>query len=297
MKTTVVAAIVALTATAAAAQNAGPRLGWGMQVDALALYQGETSLDNGQEFSANRGFLRASGLYRMENGVSVGLSASFGQLNYDFTGLGNEPWDTINDVRISVPIRYPVNERATVFVAPSLRFDYQDGATMSDGQSWGAFGGVSWKFSETLTIGPAAGAFSRIDDSSLEVFPALLVNWQIADRLTLSTSQAAGATQGPGAVLSYAVNDDWNVSLAGRYENIRFRLDDDGAAAGGVGQDSSIPIVLTLGYEPAPYFRAAVFAGTEVNGRLKLREENDTVVYSSGYDMAPVGGFTLRLRF
>ena len=285
-----------LVATAQA-QDGPPARKWGMQVDALGLYQGKADLSGGGSFTADREFLRIGGRYVFDEGASAGVSVSTGRLNYDFDTPGQDPWSGINDVRVSVPISFGIGDTTRVIIAPSVRWDYQDGASSSDGYTWGAFGGVSWRVNERLRIGPAIGAFTQIEDSQLEVFPALLIDWSITDRLSLSTLRAAGATQGPGVTLSYALSDAFSLSLASRYESIRFRLDDQGTAPGGVGQDRSIPVVLTLDWEPRPYFAASVFARAEFNGQVQLEDNSGNTLSEQDYDTAPVTGFAFRLRF
>ena len=149
-------------------------------VDGLVVGQGKADLDGGGSFEATRAYLRAGAVYRYGGG-SAGLFVSSGRLNYDF----NTPtpvFEDITDLAISVPIRFRAGERASVFVAPTLRYDYERGASRSDGRTYGFFGGVAWKVNENLTIGPALGAFTQIEDNSLNVFPALLVDWDINDR-------------------------------------------------------------------------------------------------------------------
>ncbi len=68
-------AIAALDPARALARN-----GWGTQIDGIAAFQGSAALSGGGEFKSNRSFLRASSLYRFEDGASLGLG--------DMTGVG-----------------------------------------------------------------------------------------------------------------------------------------------------------------------------------------------------------------
>lgn len=289
-------------ATTLACQTALPvaaqqRLGWVSQVDGLVAYQGSADLDDGGDFTATRSFLRATGLYNFDNGTSFGASVSYGQLDYDFSAANNQPWNDIRDIRISAPLRFQAGQRASVFVSPQVRWDYQRGADASDGRTYGVFAGVAWRVSDSLTIGPAFGAFSQLEDGGTDFFPALLVDWDINDRWNLNTGSGIGATRGPGLTLSYALNDDFSLSLSARSEKIRFRLDDDGIAPNGIGEDQSIPVVAALSYNPNPGVSLTVFAGAEFDGRLTLEDENGTEIDRQGYDTAPLVGLAFRLRF
>ncbi|NOD36813.1 hypothetical protein GS627_12150 [Ruegeria sp. HKCCD7318] len=254
-------------------------------------------MSGGGKFSASRAFLRATALYNLEGGSSVGLSTSFGKLDYNFSQSNNQPWENIRDLRVAVPVRFRVGDTTTVFVSPQIRWDYQSGASSSDGRTYGVFAGIAWQLNERLTIGPAFGAFSEFDESGTDFFPALLIDWDINDRWNLNTGSGVGATQGPGLSLSYALNEAIDLSLTARSERIRFRLDGDGLAPDGVGEDKSIPVVLSLGYNPNPGVSMSVFAGAEFDGRLTLDDANGVEISRQRYDTAPLVGLAFRVRF
>ena len=138
--------------------------------------------------------------------------------------------------------------------------------------------------------------FSRLEDSA-RIFPILAIEWNITDRWNLSTGRGLAASQGPGLMLSYELNEDWSLGLAGRYEDIEFRLDNEGPAAGGVGRDQSMPLVFMATLEPSKKFRLSVFTGIELNGTLKLKDALGDIVDESSYDPAPLFGATFDVRF
>ncbi|MEM9124441.1 MAG: hypothetical protein AAGB28_01615 [Pseudomonadota bacterium] len=287
-------AILCHIAVPATAQD---RLGWLSQVDGLVAYQGSADLDGGGDFTATRAFLRATGIYRFETDTSAGVSISYGQFDYDFSEAINQPWTDIRDIRISVPVRFRVGETASVFVSPQVRWDYQSGADASDGRTYGLFAGVAWRINDNLTIGPAFGAFSKLEDDGTDFFAALLVDWNITDRWNLNTGSGIGATRGPGLNLSYAVNDALSLSLSARSEEIRFRLDDSGLAPSGIGEDQSIPVVISMNYTPNPAVSFTAFAGAELNGQLTLEDANGAEISQQDYDTAPLVGLAFRVRF
>ncbi len=286
---------LALTAMTGPALAQAPT-GWGTQVDGLAVYQGSADLNGGGSFSASRAFLRGAAIYRFDQDTSAGLSVSLGQFDYDFDGVANQPWRNIRDVRISAPVRFRVGGSGQAFVVPQLRWDYQSGAQASDGMTYGLFAGLAWQVNPALRIGPAFGAYSQLEDG-VDVFPALLVDWDIAERWNLSTGTGPGATRGPGLSLRYRATDTLSVALSVRSEQVQFRLDDQGLAPGGVGQDSSIPIALSVSYDPNPGVSLTAFVGAELNGELKLKDTNGMTLNALSYDTAPIAGLAFRLRF
>lgn len=288
------AALFCVACSVAAAQE---RMGWGAQVDALTVFQGDTDLSGGGSFSSSRTFLRGSSIYRLDNDASVGFSASFGVFDYDFGDAAQRPWDDIQDIRLSIPTRFRASETATVFLSPQVRWDYESGADKSDSTTYGIFGGVAWKISDSLTIGPAFGAYSQLEESGADVFPALLVDWDINERWNLNTGAGLGATGGPGLTLGYKLSETSQLSLSARSESVRFRLDDKGLAPNGVGEDESIPVVITYQYNPNPGMSLSAFVGAEFDGRLRLDDASGNQISSQSYDTAPLGGLAVRFRF
>ncbi|MEM1075308.1 MAG: hypothetical protein AAGI36_12675 [Pseudomonadota bacterium] len=279
---------------AASAQN---RPGWSTQFDGLTVYQSDTDLDAGGSFSSTRTFVRGTSVYRFDNGNSVGVSASFGAFDYDFDRTVEKPWQDVRDIRVSAPIRFAATDTATVFISPQVRWDYESGASKSDSQTYGVFAGVAWEISDRLTIGPAVGAFSQLEESGADFFPALLVDWDINGRWNLNTGSGLGATAGPGLTLGYQITDASRLALSARSESVRFRLDGDGSAPGGVGEDESIPVVISYEFNPNPGLSLSLFAGAEFDGALTLDDASGAQISRQPYDTAPLAGLAIRLRF
>lgn len=287
------AAVLLTAATPAAAQVRDDR-SLVFVIDGLAAAQGKADIDGGGSVTANRLYGRAGALYRFDGG-SAGLFLSTGRIDYDFSGTA-APWGEVRDISLSLPVRFTLGQ-GEALVSPSLRHDYESGADREDGRTYGAFLGFAWRVSDSLRIGPAMGVFTELESDDLDIFPAILVDWDITDRARLTTGPTIGATQGPGLAFDYALNDKVRLGLAGRYENIRFRLRDDGPAPGGIGQDSSFPLVVTLDYAPFPGSRLAAFAGAELGGKLRLEDASGRLVESREYDPAPIFGVAFRVGF
>jgi hypothetical protein len=295
------AAAAALSALAVAcpvsAQERGPL---GFAIGAGALYQMEADLEDGGGVAIARFFVEPSVRYAFDARTSLAFAIGYGETHYDFSGGaalgGDEPWERIRDARLSAALRFSPHENIDAIIIPSVRFNAESGADMNDGRTEGVLAGASWRFSDRFSIGPGIGWFTDIDGGS-SVFPILLIDWEIVDGLTLSTGGGLGATQGPGLALDYALSNSWTVGVAGRYENTQFRLDDDGPAPDGIGEDRAFPLVATVSYSPNPGFSVSGFAGLEVGGELTLKDRNGVAVDEQDYDPAPVFGLSGRLRF
>ncbi|WP_204114868.1 hypothetical protein [Shimia biformata] len=285
---------LAMAATNASAEQ--PDKDWFLSLDGAYLGQSAADLEGGGQFSVNRAFARVGGLKRLQSGLSLGISASFGASDYDFSGV-TAPWSRVNEAGVSVSVIGKTNSGMRYFIAPTMRTRYEDGVSAGDGATYGAFAGASWEVSETLTIGPGIGVFSQLGSADPNIFPALIIDWSITDRLALTTGPTLGASEGPGLTLSYAFSKAWSVSLSGRSERNTFRLSDTGATPGGTGEDKSFPVILSIGYEPNPGISASVFAGMEYGGNLTVRDAADVIVSSTDYDPAPIFGAALSLSF
>ena len=269
-------------------------------VEGLAIIQRDADLDNGTDFETSRYYTRFSTVRPVDQGASAGVAFSLGSLVYDFGSDDFDPWGDIRDIRVSVPVSFRVGERASVFISPQARWNYEKDASVSDGFTYGALTGVSWRINEKFAIGAGFGAFTQLEDSGLDVFPSLLIDWQISDRWRLATGTGLGASEAPELVLSYKINETLSLSLAGRYEEIRFRLDDDGVAPGGVGEDENFPLILNVQYEPNPNFAVSVFTGAKFDGKLTIENSSGNEIDRESYDMedtVAIFGLIARFRF
>jgi hypothetical protein len=133
------------------------------------------------------------------------------------------------------------------------------------------------------------------DDTS--VFPVLIVNWKITDRLSLETGRGLGATQGPGLTINWKATEALKISIGGRYERLRFRLDKDGVAPNGVGDDRAFPIYSAVSYTFNDQITVSLLGGVELGGELRLEDEKGNLVSESDYDAAAFLGCTFNFRF
>ncbi|PWR03508.1 hypothetical protein DKT77_06535 [Meridianimarinicoccus roseus] len=281
---------------AAQAPGGGEAPRWVTGVNGLAARQQSASIDGGGDVAVTRYFGGLSVTRLGASGGSVGASIGAGGADYSFGGAVAAPWGDIRDRRVSFSLRAPLGQRGSVIVVPSLRESAENGAELSDGRTYGGFAAVFWRLSDSFTIGPGIGVFSRLERDR-QIFPFLAIDWDITDRINLSTGQGVGATQGPGLSLSYAVTDALRVGVAGRIESAEFRLNDTGTAPGGVGAHDAFPLVATIGWQPNPGLSASAFAGMEYGGELTVRDAQGGLVSRRDYDSAPVFGGQVSLRF
>ena len=273
---------------------------WRWTLQAAAVHQFEADLDQGGDVSVDRYFASLAVGRQVSDRLRIGLEFGYGEDSYDFsgtTGFGAlDPWGEIREMRISLPMRYFASREWMLFAVPSLRYQAERGASLDDGRTGGLLAGATYRFSDTLSIGPGIGVFSEIEDDT-SVFPILLINWKLTDTLSLETGGGLAASRGPGLQLTWQPDTSWRFALGGRYEKTRFRLDDNGVAPGGVGQDKAIPLYALAEYSWSEDLKLSLIGGAEVGGNLRLEDSSGNLVSDSDLDTAPFLGLTFRGRF
>lgn len=293
-----VSALLFAMPVSAQPQQKGP---WYFNIDGGAVHQSKADLkDNTGGFSKDRWFVGAGVDYAFSRRNSIGISVGGGQTNYDFNDKtdfgGGAPWNKIDDTRVTLNGRFGFGETGSIFIIPTLRFNGEKDASSSDSRTWGVFAAATWKVKENLTIGPGIGIFSRLENGT-KFFPVLAIDWDINDRWNLSTGRGLASSQGPGLNLSYKLNEDWTLGVAGRYENSEFRLDDEGSAAGGIGRDQAMPLVFTANLTPTKKLSVSMFMGLEFAGKLKIKDSDGELLEESKYDPALLAGVSFNFRF
>lgn len=299
--TRTIAAIALLGSLAGAADaQTAPDGPWRFGVTLSGAHMFDASLDGGGEMSVNRWFAQASLNYDLDRRTGVGLIVGGGVEDYDFSGGaalgGGVPWGQINEVRVGIPVRFSPAEKVDVFAIAAMRWHAEDGASLDDGRTEGLIAGATYQISDRLRIGPGIGVFSQIEDGAA-VFPILLVDWRISERLSFSTGSGFAATQGPGVALNWQATDALRLGIGARTEDSRFRLDDSGPAPGGVGEERGVPIYLTADWRPIPTASVTAVAGVKVAGSLRLEDSRGRTLAKDDFDPAPFLGLAGALRF
>jgi hypothetical protein len=279
----------------------GPGSGqtWNWEIQGGAAYQSDAGLNTGGEVNVSGAYASVSTSRRFGDGTRVGLSLGYGEDRYDFSGTngfgGLDPWRRIRQATLSASVFHELDDQWTLYGIPSLRFNAEQGASLDDGLTVGLLAGASYRFSDSLTIGPGFGVFSEIEDD-VSFFPILIVDWKITDNLSLETGRGFAASRGPGLQLRWRYSPDWEFAVGGRYEKNRFRLKDQGAAAGGVGEDSGVPLFVAAQYAVSSRISLNLIGGVETATEFRLEDAKGNPVARSDADTAPFVGATIRFR-
>lgn len=292
-----------LSAAPAIAGNERPLPGdnpWQPSAQAAIVFQPESSLDTGEDVQVTRSFIEGGISRAWASGWRAKLSVGYGEDEYDFSGNagfgGSDPWGRVRELRFSAFLQYAFDDRWTLFGIPSLRFNAEPGASLNDGRTEGLLAGAGYRLSDRLTIGPGLGVFSELEDDT-SVFPILIIDWQITDRLSLETGRGFAASRGPGLRLVWVQSPRWQFALGGRYEKLRFRLDDQGVAPGGVGEDTAVPLYAMAEFRYSPDIKFSLFGGTRVGGELRLEDASGHRLRESDLSSTPFFGASFQANF
>lgn len=299
-KTAVSISVLAVALLAHAAQAASDPGAWQWRAQAGALLQSDSDLDTGGDMAVDRFFVEVSGGSMLSGDTRLGFSLGYGEDDYDFSGTtgfaGLNPWGTARELRLGATLQHTLNSSWTVYGIPSLRFNAESGASLDDGLTGGLLAGASYRVNEQLSIGPGIGVFSELEDSA-SFIPILLIDWQISESLSLETGRGFAASRGPGLQLRWDYSPNLTMSLGARYEKTRFRLDDNGVAPGGVGEDRAVPVFVSADYKLTANSALSVFGGVELNGSVRLEDSAGRQLSKSDLADAPFFGAAFRTRF
>lgn len=267
-------------------------------LDAGVVHQPSVSLDGGGDVDSVRAYTEIGRSWNTGARARLGLSLGYGEQHYDISGAGfaaNDPWGRIRELRLGARYLHQLESPWTLFLLPSLRFSAESGAALDDGATVGMLAGGTYRFNENLSIGPGIGVFTEIEDD-VSVFPVLLLDWALTDRLSLESGRGFAASRGPGLQLRWRFESTWDFAVGGRYEKVRFRLDDDAPGAGGVGEDASVPVFAVASYHASRDTTVSLLVGAQTSATLRLEDRGGALVQEADADTGVFYGLTLRAR-
>lgn len=264
-------------------------------------HQFETDVDDGGSFSATRASTGVSAFYIVNEKVSVTTGIEYELNAFDFSGTsslgGGDPWDNIHSVRARALFKYKVDDQWTVYGGPMLGFSAESGADIDDAVTGGGVLGGSYRVNDELTVGAGVGVFSQIEDSAA-IFPIIRFDWKFAPQWTLRSGRFdLGSQGGAGVELAYDATETIQIAAGAQYQTRRFRLDDTGAAPGGVGEETIVPVYARLSYNPNPGLSLSVFGGVIFGGEVRIENSSGSNIADKDFDPAPVLGARAVFRF
>ncbi len=285
-------------AGAALAQAPAQPAGWRSFVSVSPVFE-DADLDEGGDFSVGGVILRAGTSTGFGDGNRAGLTLNYDYFDYSFgdpTAFGGvAPWKIVQRYGFSAPMSFALQDGWSLGVAPSMDWFRENGASTSDALVWGAtLTGVKL-FDDGNLLGLGLAAFSGIEENTFFPFP--IVKWRFSPRWQLINPLAAGPTGPAGLELDYLTDAGWSVGVGVAWRKTRFRLSESGPVANGVGQVSGAPIFLRAARVFEGGFTLNLYAGVVVGGELKVEDPAGNQLRKDDFDMSPIVGANLTMRF
>jgi hypothetical protein len=298
-----------LTAAAAGQEAVGPETGppagerssirW--RLAGGAAHQFDTNIDDGGEFSLTRATGSVGVSIDLDPKWRLDLGAGYEFDAYDFSGSsgfgGLDPWGDVDSVRMRTQLSYQVNSGWSIFGGPIFGFSAERDADFTNSFTAGGLVGARFRVSSALTLSAGVGGLSQIDDDPV-VFPFVTFNWQAREGFAIRSGPFdVGASGGFGVEAAWEITDRWELSVGAIYQSRRFRLDDEGIAPEGVGEETAFPIYVRGTWKPTPKLSVNVYGGVIVGGELRLEDDRGRRISEQDFDPAPMIGVGVRFRF
>ncbi|MFM7009906.1 MAG: DUF6268 family outer membrane beta-barrel protein [Betaproteobacteria bacterium] len=268
-------------------------------VGVTGLSQFDTGLGSGGSFNWQDASANLNVTRQFTNQLAAGVNVRYGYQNWKWTSPtafnGRGPWSSIETPALGMNFSYALTPEWRLGFAPTVEWSGESGTGTGGTATYGAVVSAARRFSKDLTLGLGAGVFRQIDQT--KVFPYLIVNWNITDKLRLSNPLPAGPSGGAGLELSYALTEKWTLAGGGAYRSYRFRLNDTGPVPGGIGQNKFVPLFGRLSYQLAPSTRVDLYAAATVGGNLSVVDASGNTPYSDSYKTGAAAALSLSHRF
>lgn len=261
--------------------------------------QFSTGLDQGGNFNWYEADARLRMTRQFSSEWAAGFSVGYGYDRWFWNDAkafgGQAPWNSISTPSIGLSFQYTPQPGLTFMFNPSVEWAGEDGVGTAGSSIYGAVLAASNRFNKDLTLGLGVGVFRELGET--KAFPYLVVNWKITDKLTLRNPLPAGPVGGAGLELAYAIDNQWSVGVGGAYRKYRFRLNDSGPYAGGVGQNRMIPIFARVSYAFTPSTALDFYASAVTGGIVQAVSEDGSRSKSVGYNTGLGLALNLSHRF
>jgi hypothetical protein len=270
------------------------------------IYQFESDIDEGGKYSVNQTFLGAGLEFNYSPALTIDFDIGMELDDYSFTDAGNfsapaagNPWDSVFDLTLSAVSRWNLDDNWRLILGGFVRWSGETDADFAESFSGGGVFGGAYVFSDDLSLGITALVTTQIEDGLLWI-PSPIVDWRINRQLFISNVR--GPVTYPaslGLEIIYYLNEHMNLSLGGRYEYRRFRLNDDGPAAirNGVGGERTFPVWVRFEWRPIKQIRLHLLAGVNFGQRLELENSRGDLLSEEDADPSPFIGCFLGFRF
>ena len=262
--------------------------------------QFDSSIDNGGKVEVSRYGAELRVHYKATEEDDLQFRFQHQRDDWNFsgtTGLGNDdPWDLVTTMDLALQWTHQLEEKTQIFGGPIIKWSGDSGAAQSDSDVFGGMIGFTHVHSDTLVFGGGIGVIEALEDEN-RLFPILVLDWKIADEVTLTSDLTTRYGSRIGVELVWKPRKEWSLGAGISYDYTRFRLDDAGYSPDGVGEATSLPIHVRATYHPSESVSITLLGGVVLSGELSVYDSVGTTMQSENYDSAGAIGIMARIRF
>lgn len=273
--------------------------GWQLAAAFTPVYLASAAIDGGGTYESSVLALNVSGVHPVASRATAGVALNYAYYDNRFAAANAfgaaAPWGDVERIGLSVPLFVRSDDGWAFVVTPSLDYFRERDADWGESLTYGAVLSTARAFGPRNRLGFGLGVYQQLEE--VRVFPFLVVDWQLTERLRLNNPLPAGPTGPAGLELNYRASARWEIGAGAAYRRVRFRLRDDGAFPGGVGQERGVIAFLHAATRFSPDVSLDLYGGALVNGELSIEDRNGDSIAQHGFDSTPLLGATLRVRF
>jgi len=263
------------------------------------MQQFNTGLNTGGNYAASRAYGAFSSRTRLTDNMNmdVGLGYEYDHYQFHGTNLGLGV-NTLDTMTLSVTPRFTValDRHWAVSGAPILQ---TSGENEADGWRTITGGGIAsfrYAFDEDHVLGLGVLAKGLLGSGVL-VVPAPLVDWKVAEGLRITNIRAPEANPFVGLEIEQELGGQFDAAFGGAWQFRQSRLDDSGADANYIFQESNTAIYGRLEWHPINAFRVDFMVGSALYSRVKTLDGGGTTVTSTGSRPALLLGVFASYKF
>lgn len=228
--------------------------------------------------------------HRLDPQRTLGLDISGGKQKWTFTQPnawgGRAPWQTLERAGLSVSYQYVSQDGWIYQIAPGIEYAGEADAKRSDALGYGATGFIARAWSPDLLLGLGISAWSGLENTS--AFPFIVIDWRISPSLRLHNPFSAGPVGPAGLELSWSPLPKLELATGATIRSYSSRLAaNNTVAAGGVLEQTTVPVFVRAGYAFSPFMRLDAYLGAGLAGKLTLHDAQEREISQEKHDPAP----------
>ena len=262
------------------------------------MQQFNTGLNTGGNYSASRAYGTFSSRTRLTDNMNLDAAVAYEFDHYEFHGTNFGLGSTLNTETLSITPRFTValDRHWAVGGAPLLQMSGVSEADAGQTITGGAIANFRYAFDQDHVLGLGVLAKGLLGSGVL-VVPAPLVDWKVAEGLRISNIRAPEANPFVGLEIEQELDGQFDAAFGGAWQFRQSRLDDSGADANYIFQESNTAIYGRLEWHPINAFRVDFMVGSALYSRVKTLDGGGTTVTSTGSRPALLLGVFASYKF